>query len=72
MLLNTLDTTVSDHCGKKLGYALPMSADYEETENLKRHDVKDCPNNAIKDIILKKINKFNSNNKLFSKKIGNG
>ena len=32
-----------------------MRTDYEETENLKRHDVKDCPN------------EFKSINKLFSK-----
>ena len=31
VLLNTLDTTVSVQRGKKLGYALPMRTDYEET-----------------------------------------
>ena len=41
VLLNTLDTTVSIQCGKKLGYALPMRTDYEETQNLKKLSVKD-------------------------------
>ena len=36
VLLNTLDTTVSIQRGKKLGYALPMRTDYEETQNLKK------------------------------------
>ena len=47
-LLNTLDTTVSIQRGKKLGYALPMRTDYEETQNLKRYSVKDCPYHANK------------------------
>ena len=51
VLLNTLDTTVSIQSGKKLGYALPMRADYEETQNLKKHSVKDCPYHANKDKI---------------------
>ena len=52
VLLITLDTTVSIQRGKKFGYILPMATDYEETQNLKRYDVKDCPNHANKDIIL--------------------
>ena len=40
VLLNTLDTTVSIQRGKKLGYALPMRTDYEETQNLKKYSVK--------------------------------
>ena len=52
VLLNTLDTTVSIQRGKKLGNALPMRTEYEETQNLKRHDVKECPNHAYKDIII--------------------
>ena len=48
VLLNTLDTTVSIQLGKKLGYALPMRTDYEETQNLKRYSVKDCPYHANK------------------------
>ena len=47
-LLNTLDTTVSIQRGKKLGYALPMRTDYEETQNLKKQSVKDCPIMPIK------------------------
>ena len=68
MLLNTLDTEVSIQRGKKLGYALPMSTDYKETQNLKKHSVKDCPYHANKDKILKRINEFKSFNKLFSMK----
>ena len=68
VLLNTLDTTVSIQRGKKLGYALPMRTDYEETQNLKRYSVKDCPYHANKDEILKKINEFKSISKQFSMK----
>ena len=60
LLLNTLDTTVSIQRGKKLGYALPMRTDYEETQNLKKHSVKDCPFHASKDKILKRINDLKS------------
>ena len=68
VLLNTLDTTVSIKRGKKLGYALPMRTDYEETKNLKKHSVKDCPYHANKDKILKRINELKSIHKLFSMK----
>ena len=68
MLLNTLDTTVSIQRGKKLGYASPMKTDYEETQNLKRYNVEDCPNHADKDKVLKRIDEFKSINKLFSMK----
>ena len=60
MLLNTLDTTVSIERGKKLGYALPMRTDYEQTQNLKIYSVKYCPYHAKKDIIFKIINEFKS------------
>ena len=50
VLLNTLDTTVLIQRGKNFGYALPMRTDYEETQNLKRYSVKDCPYHAKKDI----------------------
>ena len=63
VLLNTLDTTVSIQRGKKLGYALPMN---EETQNLKRYSVKNCPYHANKDKILKRINEFKSIHKQFS------
>ena len=49
VLLNTLDTTVSIQRGNKLGYSLPMRTDYEETQNLKKHSVEDCPYHANKD-----------------------
>ena len=68
VLLNTLDTTVSIQRGKKLGYALPMRTDYEETQNLRKHSVKDCPYHANKDKILKRINELKSIHKLFSMK----
>ena len=54
--------------GKKLGYALPMKTDNDETQNLKRYNVKDCPIYADKDKILKRIDEFKSNNELFSMK----
>ena len=68
VLLNTLDTTVSIKRRKKLGYALPMRTDYEETYYLKKHNVKDCPYHAIKDKILKRINELISINNMFSMK----
>ena len=68
MLLNTLNTTVSIQRGKKLGYALPMRTDYEETQNLKKHSVKDCPFHANKYKILKRINEIKFIHKLFSMK----
>ena len=68
VLLNTLDTTVSIQRGKKLGYALPMRTDYEETQNLKKYSVKDCPYHANKDKILKRTNELKSIHKLFSMK----
>ena len=68
VLLNTLDTTVSIQRGKKLGYALPMRTDYEETQNLKKYSVKDCPYHANKDKILKRIDELKSIRKLFSMK----
>ena len=68
VLLNTLDTTVSIQRGKKLSYALPMRTDYEETQNLKKHNVKDCPSHANKDKIIKRINELKSIHKMFSMK----
>ena len=68
VLLNTLDTTVSIQRGKKLGYALPVRTDYEETQNLKKYSVKDCPYHANKKKILKRINELKSIHKLFSMK----
>ena len=68
VFLNTLNTTFSIQRGKKLGYALPMTTDYEEPQNLKRYNVKDCPNHADEDEILKRIDEFKSIYKLFSMK----
>ena len=68
VLLNTLDTTASIQRGKKLGYALPMRTDYEETQYLKKHNVKDCLYHANKDKNLTRINALKSINKLFSMK----
>ena len=68
VLLNTLDTTVSIQRGKKLGYAVLMKTDYEETQKLKRYNVKDCPNHADKDKFSKRNDEFKSINKLFSMK----
>ena len=65
VLLNTLDTTVSIQRGKKLDYALPMRTDYEETQNLKKHSVKDCPYHANKDQILMRNNELKSIHKFF-------
>ena len=45
-----------------------MRSDYEETQNLKKHSVKDCPYHANKDKILKRINELKSIHKLFSMK----
>ena len=45
-----------------------MTTDYEETQNLKKHSVKDCPSHANKDKILKRINELKSIHKLFSMK----
>ena len=67
-LLNTLDTTVSIQRGKKLGYTLPMRTDYEETQNLKKFTVKDCPYHANKEKILKRMNELKFIHKLFSMK----
>ena len=68
VLLNTLDTTLSIQRGKKFGYALPMRTDFEETQNLKKYSVKDCPYHAKENKILKRINELKSIHKLFSLK----
>ena len=43
-----------------------MRTDYEETQNLKKNNVKNFPYHANKDKILKRINELKSNHKLFS------
>ena len=45
-----------------------MKTDYEETQNLKKHSVKDCPCHAKKDKFLKRNNELKSIHKLFSMK----
>ena len=45
-----------------------MRTDYEETQNLKKHSVKDCPYHANKDKISKRINELKSIHTLFSMK----
>ena len=45
-----------------------MRTDYEETQNLKKYSVKDCPYHANKDKILKRINELKSIHKFFSMK----
>ena len=45
-----------------------MRTDYGETQNLKKHRVKDCPYHANKDKILKRINELKSIHNLFSMK----
>ena len=59
VFLNTLVNTVSIQRGKKPGYALPMRTDYKETQNLKKHSVKDGPFHANKDEVFKMINAKN-------------
>ena len=72
VLLNTLDTMVSIQRRTKLGYALLMRTDYEETQNLKKYSVKDCPYNNKKDKILKRTNKIKSIRNFFFNEIRNG
>ena len=55
-LMNTLDKTSLIQHRRQLGYALPMRTEYEETPNLKKHRVKDCPFDGKKDRVLKRTN----------------
>ena len=45
-----------------------MRTDYEDTQNLKKYSVKDCPYHANKDKILKRINELKSIHQFFSMK----
>ena len=47
---------------------LRLADENEETQNLKIYSMKDCPNHADKDKVLKRIDEFKSINKLFSMK----
>ena len=62
----TLDTAVSIQRGRKLGYALPMRTDYEETPNLKKFRVKGFPFHADRNLILERINELKPLNEMFS------
>ena len=42
-----------------------MKTNYEETQNLKRYSVNDCPNHADKEKFLKRVDEFESIDKLF-------
>ena len=42
-----------------------MKTDSEATQNLKRYNLKDCPNHADKDKIFKRIDEYKSIKKLF-------
>ena len=68
VLLNTEATTVTIQRGKKLGYALPLSSDFQSVENLKKFDVTKCPLHANQECILKRVNELKSSKKLFSMK----
>ena len=46
VLLNTEATTVTIQRGRKLGYTLPLSTDFQSVENFKRFDVTKCPLHA--------------------------
>ena len=62
----TLDTAVSIQRGRKLGYALPMRTDYEETSNLKKFRVTGFPFHADRSLILKRVIELKSLNEMFS------
>ena len=51
VVFNTLDTTVSIKRGRKLSYTLRQQKDYEETSNLKKLPLKDCPTSANKNLL---------------------
>ena len=57
--------TVSIQRGRKLGYALPMRTDYDETTKLKKFRVKGFPFHADRNLILKRINELKSLNEMF-------
>ena len=68
VLLNTEATTVTIQREKKLGYALPLSTDFQSVENLKKLDVTKCPLHANQECILTIIDELKSSKKLFSMK----
>ena len=70
VLLNTEATTVTIQRRKKLGYALPLNADFRSVENLKKFGVTKCPLHANQECILKRISELKYSKKLFSMKSG--
>ena len=54
--------------GKKLGFALSLSTEYWSVENFKKNELTECPIDANKDCILKRISELKSSKKLFSTK----
>ena len=63
---NTLDTTNSTQRGRKLGFALPLRTDKEETPNLEKFHAKDCPFRADRKLFLIRIIQLKSLKKRFS------
>ena len=57
-LLNTLGIPITIQRGRKLGYALPEKTKNEMTENVKKYEVLDCPNNKYKICILGRLKKI--------------
>ena len=68
VLLNTEATTLTIKRGKKLGYALPLSTEYQSVENFKKYEVTECSLHVNQECILKRINELKSFKKLFSMK----
>ena len=58
VLLNTLDISITIQRRGRLGYALPVKARYEMTENPKQNEVVDCPNHRDKICILRRLKKI--------------
>ena len=56
-------TTVTIQGGKKLGYALPLSTEYQSVENSKKYEVAECPLHANQGCILKRISELKSSKK---------
>ena len=61
VLLHALDTPVQIQRGTKLGFALPMSTDYEEKPNQKKYRVINGATYANKDLFSKVIDELKSN-----------
>ena len=68
VLLNTEATTVTIQRGKKLGYALPLSTEYQNVENFKKYEVTECPLHANQECIINRLNELKFFKKLFPMK----